>query len=275
MKNLFLILFGVIIMTNCNSVDVNGIDLDSETLPTATFLESGVNLSGLIDTRWILENMDGNDLIAGTLISLQVGSMDFSGSAGCNNYSAKYNTKSESHYVIEEIALNQEECHEPKGIMEQEKEYENLLQSSVSTYIADHKLILEDEQGKPILRYKPRQKFDVTPDILIGKTWQLVSATGLEPDFISAFTLKFDEDTFSGTSICRDYVGEYQAIGDGIQVTFMSMGADKNCNENETRAEGHYTTLLSEAEQFNGSFQKLEIYSRRGEELIFALAESE
>ncbi len=213
MKKLCSLLFFVISITACSSVSVGNSDrslfLDDTSVPkidrspTFTPADTQTELTELIGTHWILKYLEGHPPIAETLISLQIGPNYFSGSAGCNRYSAEYTAKLQNGFSIDELAKNTADCLEPEGVLEQENHYTELLLSSVTYQLVEQELFLIDAQGAIVLRYQIRQIFDVTPDALIDKTWRLISATDLETDRFSEFMLSFDESTFSGTTVAE------------------------------------------------------------------------
>ncbi len=233
--------------------------------------DNQIELTELIGTNWILKSIEGHPPIADRMISLQISEKNFSGSAGCNRYFSKYTVTSQNSFTIDELASNQAECIEPDGIMEQETQYLELLSSAIKYQLVEQELILEDEQEKAILRYQLRQEFDVTPDSLIGKTWQLISAPDLYEDRLSEFSIRFDEGVFSGTTVCREYKGKYLAEEDNFQITIMGMTTDYNCNQKDGHAEAQYTTLLENVEQYNVTTDQLELFTRHGEKLVFKL----
>ena len=256
MKNLLSILLLAIISTACSS---------------AAATDTQIGLPELIGTNWILTAIEGQPPIAGHMISLQISSEYFSGSAGCNRYSAKYTAKSPNSFLIDELEINEAACIEPTGIMEQENLYIERLSSAIKYQLIDQELILEDEQGQTILRYQPRREFEVTPNALVGKTWQLILAPELYKGNLGEFTIRFSESTFSGTTVCREYEGKYKVEEDNFQITFMNMTTDYNCDEENGLAEAQYTTLLENVEQYNVTLDQLELFTRHGEKLIFEL----
>jgi heat shock protein HslJ len=160
---------------------------------------------------------------------------------------------------------------EPEGVLEQENFYTKLLISAQTYQFADQELHLFDERETLILRFQPRQEFDVSPEAFANKTWQLTTATALDTDDLSEFTLSIGESSFSGTTVCRDYDGRYQAEADTFQITFMSMTTEYNCNKKDGNTEAQYTTLLSNVEQYNVTEDHLELFTRHGEKMIFEL----
>ena len=253
MKNLLKLLFCAIIIVACKASE-----------PQSEF-------SDLMDTKWILKDIEGQQPIPGTMISIQISTEHLSGSAGCNRYGAKYTLNSQNSFLVDELEINEADCLEPAGVMEQERNYTELLSSATTYQITNQELWLLNRQGKVILRYYPRQEFDVTPDTLIGKTGRLISADSIKADDLSQFTLKFNESTYNGTTICREYAGKYQAESDSLHITVMQMTTDQQCSAQDGLVEGKYTTLLSNVEQYNITSDHLELYTRHGEKLIFEL----
>lgn len=245
------------------------------TITACNTTENQAELTELIDTNWILKEIDGQPPIPDTMISLQISTEYFSGSAGCNRYSAEYTAKSENSYTIDFSEINTEGCIEPVGVLEQEDRYTELLHSSTTYQLSGQELLLINEQEKVILRYSPRQEFDVNPDSLIVKKWRLISATNLDTDRLGEFTIRFDEGSYHGTTVCREYEGEYQVENDRFRITRMSMTTEYNCNEQDGHTEAQYTTLLENVEQYNVTPNQLELITRHGETLIFELVSDE
>lgn len=230
-----------------------------------------VEADGLNATRWKLLEMRGQNLLPDTSVTMMVNNGQISGSAGCNFYGSAYTTQSNQSFKINEIEMTAMDCPEPAGVMEQEQRYMKAL-TSVRAYEVDNsELLLKDEQRQTLLRFQLLPKFDVSPQNLIGKTWQLVSAPGLEGVEMSEFTLRFDGTHFSGTTACREYSGTYQTTNDRLKVVFLEMTTDVNCDEVRLVAEGNYTTLLGNIEQYNLQETKLELFTIQAEKLVFEL----
>jgi len=238
----------------------------------APSIESEIELDG---TRWKLQNIKGQELLAATTITIELRGNKIVGSAGCNSFGAEYSTQTRGDFTIHEIARNMEDCIEPEGIMEQEEQFIRTL-GDVTSYRAEGDgLVFLDEQGNILMQYERMPEFEVNPDDLVGRTWQLTSAAGWDVENLSAFTIRFEGSEFSGTTNCRDYAGNYQAAGDHLNVTFLQMTTEFDCDEGAGIAEGEYTTLLENVEQHNVSQTQLELYSRRGEKLVFELVPEE
>jgi heat shock protein HslJ len=224
---------------------------------------------GLDGTHWKLQNMEDQQVLAGTTISLEFRDGQMEGSAGCNAYGAEYAIQARNGINFGSIERNLEACIEPAGVMQQEEQYLRTLWTATHYQAEEDRLTLLDEQGKVLLLYERRPEFQVNPDDLVGRTWQLKSATGLDEERLNAFKIRFEGSEFSGTTVCREYAGNYQTIDDNMNITFLQMTTDLECDELDGRAESEYTTLLENVEQYNISTTTLELFTRRGEKLVF------
>jgi heat shock protein HslJ len=229
-------------------------------------LEKEIELDG---TRWKLQNMEDQQVLAGTTITLEFMDGQMKGSAGCNAYGAEYTIQARNGIAFNSIMRNLEACIEPDGVMQQEEQYLRTLWTVTSYRAEEDRLTLLDKRGKALLQYERRPEFQVNPDDLVGRTWQLISATGLDQESLNAFKIRFEGNEFSGTTACREYAGSYQAIDDNLNITFLQMTTDSDCDELAGGAESEYTTLLENVEQYNISPTTLELYTRRGEKLVF------
>ena len=230
--------------------------------------ERAIELDG---TCWMLKKMEDQQVLAGTVISLEFKDGQMKGSAGCNAYGAEYSIQARNGITFGSIERNLEACIEPEGVMQQEEQYLRTLWTVTSYQTEGEGLTLFDEQGKVLLQYERRPEFQVNLDDLVNRTWQLISATGLDEESLNAFKIRFEGSEFRGTTACRDYAGHYQTSDDHMMITFLQMTTDFDCDELAGRAESEYTTLLENVEQYNISPTTLELYTRRGEKLVFEL----
>jgi len=213
--------------------------------------------------------MHGQELLEDTAITLKITEGGISGLSGCNLYGARYSTRPNNGIEINEVAHTEMACSEPTGIMEQEVVYIGTIQKATGYSLDDENLFMMDEQGNILLQFRLLPQFDANPEGLIGKTWQLNYAGGMEEYQLEGFTLWFDGNMFGGTTSCRDYEGAYQTVEDGIQVTSLSMVTDVECIQEELHAEEMYTSLLERIDQYNVSQNRLELYTVQSDGLIF------
>ena len=109
------------------------------------------------------------------------------------------------------------------------------------------------------------------PSDLVGTAWQLVSMDGHSPVEGATVTLAFhDENQVGGSAGCRGYVATYEASGDDMRFPQQSMiGAACLDQEALMRQEGQYTDRLSWATNYRLGEGQLEIFTARGEVLVF------
>ncbi len=222
-------------------------------------------------TRWTLQALNGQELQPGTIITMKFDANRLSGRGGCNNYGGEYSLQRDDGFTVGEGGWTAIECLEPSGVMEQETEYLDSLWKVNSYSLDGDTLSLMNEREGILLQYSRVPEFDVDPRDLTGKTWQLISAAPLAGVDLDAFTLQFDGSRYSGTTICRDFEGEYQAVDDSLSFPSMSMASPETCGEEATSIEAMYTTLLSTVWQYNVTETQLELYTDRGEKLVFTL----
>lgn len=228
-------------------------------------------LKELAGTRWKLLSIDGEALLAGTYILLEIDSKTVSGSAGCNRYGAEVIFSDKNQIQFKDISNTVEGCTTPAGVLEQEETYLYLL-SQVMGYGYDQEgLRLIDEQGYERLHYEQILQYQTNPEELVGRVWQLISVLPVGEVISGSFTIVFDPDQFTGTTTCRDYAGTYNTEGDQITITSIQMITDVDCGEVDALAESEFTTFLENLEQYRIYSGQLTLYTRRGEELIFGV----
>ena len=102
--------------------------------------------SSIEDTDWVLQSYGefGNlkDVLTDTEITAEFVSSEgtVEGSAGCNSYSGSYEVKDSQLSIPGPIAATEMYCQEPEGVMEQERQYLELLQAAESYSVEDGEL---------------------------------------------------------------------------------------------------------------------------------------
>ena len=251
MKYLYLIVL-CLIMTACAPSNDNPIKLDG--------------------TRWNLQSLNGHELRANTVITLEFDAENVYGRGGCNNYGAKYTIEPKNGFKVGEGGWTEMACPEPEGVMEQESEYTTAFWKMTNYKIEGNTLWLTNNEVNISLQYQLIPKFEVNSENLTREIWQLVSVTGLDGVQLNAFTLQFDGNKYSGTTTCREYEGEYQAMDDSLRFPSLKMLGEVNCSEQDLIAEGEYTSLLGTVWQYNVSSTQLELYTDKGDKLVFEVA---
>ncbi len=102
--------------------------------------------SSIEDTDWVLQSYGefGNlkDVLTDTEITTEFVSSEgtVEGSAGCNSYSGSYEVKDSQLSIPGPIAATEMYCMEPEGVMEQERQYLEILQAAKSYSVQDGEL---------------------------------------------------------------------------------------------------------------------------------------
>jgi heat shock protein HslJ len=226
-------------------------------------------LKELAGTRWKLIAIDGEALLADTYVLLEIDSQTVSGSAGCNRYGAEVTFSIKNQMQFKDISNAAEGCTTPAGVMEQEETYLYLLSQVMGYRYEQERLLLIDERGHERLYDKQIPLYQANPAELVEQVWHLKSVLPLGEVITGSFTIVFDPDNFAGTTTCRDYAGTYFTEGDQITITSIQMTTDALCNQVDALEESEFTTLLSNLEQFRTDPGQLNLYTRRGEVLIF------
>ena len=98
------------------------------------------------NTDWVLQSYGefGNlkNVLTDTEITAEFVSSEgtVEGSAGCNSYSGSYEVKDSQLSIPGPIAATEMYCQEPEGVMEQERQYLELLQAAESYSVEDGEL---------------------------------------------------------------------------------------------------------------------------------------
>jgi heat shock protein HslJ len=114
--------------------------------------------SSIEDTDWVLQSYGefGNlkDVLTDTEITAEFVSSEgtVEGSAGCNSYSGSYEVKDSQLSIPGPIAATEMYCMEPEGVMEQERQYLEILQAAKSYSVEDGELQINC--GSQVLIFK-------------------------------------------------------------------------------------------------------------------------
>jgi heat shock protein HslJ len=112
----------------------------------------GSGASALRDTAWRLESLTGNEVFAGTTITLEFSDDQVSGSAGCNHYGGSYQAGGKS-LSVRDVFATEMGCLEPEGILEQERVYLAALRAAATYQISADRLEIFDAAGTQVLLF--------------------------------------------------------------------------------------------------------------------------
>jgi heat shock protein HslJ len=149
----------------------------------------------LSETVWHLESIAEDESVVSILEGTEITAYfaedgTLSGLAGCNNYSGMYQVDGEL-IQIELGPLTMMFCDQPEGVMDQEEAYLVVLDSVTSFQIVGDRLMMRDENGQEVLRFKASD--------LVGYVWMWLeflenNDTITQPDIPGNYTLEFLPD---------------------------------------------------------------------------------
>lgn len=237
-------------------------------MPTETPAPEGIALEG---SEWVLQELNGSPLIAGSNITLEFAGGEVSGYAGCNAYGGPYTLEAAS-LAIPQVGMTRRACPEPAGVMEQENAFAQALHSSATYTAQGDRLELADSSGQVVLAFARQATANLDPAELVGTAWQL-TAQGEAAVAGTTITLRFDSATeLSGQLGCAAYTGNYQARGDDIGLSFLAMDyagcPDPNAPQ-LTAQESAYLDSLDWLTDYRLGGRQLEILTAQGVTLRF------
>jgi len=220
-------------------------------------------------TEWILARLDGHGLVTQTNITLDFTDEIAGGYAGCNWYGGAYAAISGALSFIE-VAQTERLCQDPSGVMAQEAQYLEAFLQVRGYQVVDDRLELKNADDEVLLVYERREELPLDPQDLIDTQWLLESWNGIPPLTGTHFTLAFQDGTASGYAGCRNFEVTYQAEGDDLRVTSLSMTeTTASCSPQQWAQEGRYTTALSETRNFRLNGNRLDLLTVGGDVLVF------
>ncbi|MGB7093544.1 MAG: META domain-containing protein [Anaerolineales bacterium] len=196
--------------------------LDSEGRRVVDYLEG--RTFELLETVWYLQNFNnGNEAIVSVLEGSEITAYfdedgHLAGTAGCNNYSGSYQVDGEK-ISIELGPLTMMFCEQPEGAMDQETAYLGALESAVSYRILGDELVMQNEAGQEVLKFKASD--------LVGYVWMWLeflenNDTVTHPNMPGNYTLEFMPDNqVSLLADCNRANGTYTIRGSQLDIEIM------------------------------------------------------
>jgi heat shock protein HslJ len=183
-------------------------------------------LTNLNGTTWYLWYMNNTPILAGTsiyalfAINPDGASGTINGSAGCNTYVATFG----DNLAVQTTLNAVQSCNSPKGVMDQEKAYVNMLSRAYGYWQTGDQLIVNTGQG--VLTYRstiPGSSYDQT-HLLVGPTWFLISygSTYSTPGSQEPYTLFKTDGTLEGFTGCNTLKGNFTTATQGITITNLN-----------------------------------------------------
>ena len=204
-------------------------------IASACSSSSSSNLTSVKENPWGLITINQENLLEDSQITLKFEDDQITGSAGCNIYSASYKASGNS-ITIGQIVQTEMACMEPAGVMEQERNYLEILGAAKSFEVVDGILTINSSNGQT-LTYQPLPSNGSSPDSppdeqpYVSQTNPAVepvptqTAEIIEPP--AGFKEYLDSQTGISISIPEEWYIQNQSVVEGEYAIFSSYPPDK------------------------------------------------
>lgn len=225
----------------------------------------------LMDTEWVLTSLDGNGLLEGSHITLNLGQEGFDGFTGCNRYGGEYAAADEGTFTTFRLWYTEMEC-KTSPLQDQEQAYIEALNSAAAYRVIDGRLEIDSTTGETTLVFATEEFPKPTPG-LDGTEWVLASLNGDNLVEGSNITLAFAEERVGGFAGCNSYGSQYTTMAEGsltislIEITLQLCQAPEGVMEQEAA----YIEALQSAAAYRVMDDRLEIEDAAGRTIpVFA-----
>jgi heat shock protein HslJ len=228
--------------------------------------------ASLAGTNWVVQELRGQSLAAGSAITLNFTADQISGSAGCNGYGGSYEAQGDQ-LTLGEIIRTMMYCENPAGVMDQEDDYLAALDTVGRYRTAGDRLELLDRAGQVVVALAPAPP---PPTVALEGTEWVLTAFLSRDTAASALngteiTLRLEGGKVSGTAGCNSYTGSY-TLQDGT-VAFGPMASTRMYCQDPAGVmdqEGQYLDLLQRATSFGLDGSTLTLSTADGDGLVFS-----
>jgi heat shock protein HslJ len=101
--------------------------------------------SGLVDTGWVLDTMDGQPPVEGSTLTLSLTADEAAGSSGCNTFRGGYTTSGDT-ITFGDLASTMMACSDPLNT--QETSYLGALDSATTFAVSGDQLTIQTGSGE-------------------------------------------------------------------------------------------------------------------------------
>ena len=232
----------------------------------ATFAAQSNELGG---TSWIVTGYNNGkqavvSVALGTEITANFGADGkLTGSAGCNNYTAGYQTDG-NKIAIGPAATTRMACEQ--AVMDQETQYLAALATAATYRIDGNRMELRTADGAMAATF---EKAAAGSAALPGSSWVVTGYNNGRQAVVSTLagtdlTANFGADgTLSGNGGCTEYSATYQIEGDKISIG-PAATTRKMCEQAEMDQETQYLTALTTAATYRIDGLKMELRTADG-----------
>jgi len=224
--------------------------------------------TSLEDTSWILAELNGQPVLSGTTITLNINGETLSGNDGCNHYGGSYTSKADSFSVGEDLMGTLMACEET--IMTQASDYTSALLKASKYSITENRLHLLDDNGNSLA------VFELQSQELAGTSWLATFVNTESSDGVVSSSsiqaaqqnLSFSNDgKISGNAGCNDYFANYEVAGGKLSIS--AIGSTKMfCGEGLMTEETAFLAALEKAASYRISADSLQIFAADDSTLV-------
>ena len=229
---------------------------------------------GLTGVSWSLDSYcDENSTLVGVLqgteITARFDDGKVTGLAGCNQYGGDYQQNGTA-LSFSTLAQTLKYCEEPRGIMEQEARFMEVLGSTAGYRIENDRLLLTDAAGATVLVFTKEK-----PASIVGTSWTLAGLAGEDGGLVpvvpgTTVTAVFGADgRIGGSAGCNRYGANYAVHGADLMIepttmTEMYCGEPSGVMEQEDR----YLALLAEVASCRVEGDRLILTDANGTDIL-------
>lgn len=236
---------------------------------------SCANSDPLNNTSWYLTEVNGEQLIKDTYISISFYKNDIEGYDGCNRYSIGYTTEALDilNLNLREMAMTTQGCIEDENVTKQRSAYYGALGKTSFYQSTDNILRFYDNEKQEILIFNRRIVHLMDPAELIGTEWMLESLNDIAvPEGLEISLFFTSGSKASGRAGKYSYrLLDYEAKGDIIRWGIQSGRDGELSTDLECFALKYLDSISAGTHQYNQIEDSLEIFTQRGDILVYKL----
>jgi len=223
-------------------------------------------------SQWRLITLEAKPVVAGSYISLYLRNGTVWGSSGINIFGGEYALKGSNGLAFSDIMSTL--IGGPGDLAQQEENFFKSVRASATCAVSSNNLEIFTAEGLKVLVFERLPEYPMNPADLIGTKWQLVSLNGQTLLEGLSISLNFDKASqASGLAGCFAYQLPYEGLlykpkGDDLRWGIISGRVGGLPQELEFQAL-HYTDSISWAANYLLTRDQLQIFTARGEVLVF------
>jgi len=219
-------------------------------------------LPSLDGTSWVLNDLTGRTLAAGTRPTLQFAGDRLAGSDGCNRFSGRYTVALRAFKVVQPLATTQMAC--PGEIGEQARAFIEALTVAGSYRLADGQLQLIAASGTPLATFVAQSTE------LAATSWR-VQAINNGRDAVAGslagveVTVQFGDDgQASGSAGCNRWNASYTARGSSLKFGPAAATRKMCAEQGVMEQERHFLDALATVAESRAEGDRLELRTADG-----------